>query len=134
MAKKVRRVILIKDTFGEKEIAKIKRYKNYPVLSLTLTKHPGPEFLKLMPGLEELELYRFRQVTKNQSFNKAYSQTLTIAGIASTLSIDDKSTSPGYPHFIDEVAFTEPYHIHKPEIHFLSSQRRIPLEISQIQD
>ena len=57
MTKKVRQVILIKDTFGEKEITKIKRYKNYPALSLTLTKHADLEFLKLMPNLEELELY-----------------------------------------------------------------------------
>lgn len=57
MTKKVRQVILIKDVFGAKEIAKIKRYKNYPVLSLTLTKHPDLEFLKLMPELQVLELY-----------------------------------------------------------------------------
>lgn len=58
MAKKVRQVILIKDVFDTKEIAKIKRYKNYSVLSLWRTKHPDLEFLKLMPGLEELGLYR----------------------------------------------------------------------------
>ncbi len=57
MAKKVRQVILIKGVFGAKEIANIKRYKDYPALSLTLTKHPGLEFLKLMPKLEVLELY-----------------------------------------------------------------------------
>lgn len=57
MTKKVRQIILIKDEFGAKEIAKIKKYRNYPALSLTLTKHADLEFLKLMPNLEVLELY-----------------------------------------------------------------------------
>ncbi len=42
--------------------------------------------------------YEFKQVTKNQGFNKAYSQAFRITGVSNTLTIDAISTSPGYPY------------------------------------
>ncbi|MGC4232924.1 MAG: hypothetical protein QM594_08090 [Niabella sp.] len=53
---------------------------------------------ELYKGNLEGKEYRFQQVTKNQGFNKAYSQTLKIEGISNGLDINAESTSPGYPY------------------------------------
>lgn len=56
---------------------------------------------ELYKGNFEGKEYRFQQVTKNQGFNKAYSQTLKIETVSNVLHIDDKNTSPGYPYSFD---------------------------------
>ena len=56
---------------------------------------------ELNKGSFDGKSYTIQQVTKNQGFNKAYSQTLKIEGIPKTLSIDAESTSPGYPYSFD---------------------------------
>ncbi len=52
----------------------------------------------LYKGDFEGKQYRFKQVTKNQIFNKGYSQELKINGISGALHIDAENTSPGYPY------------------------------------
>jgi len=56
---------------------------------------------ELYNGIFEGKPYAFQQVTKNQGFNKAYSQTLKMEGISNTLHIDAETTSPGYPYSFD---------------------------------
>lgn len=56
---------------------------------------------ELYKGSFEGKAYIFQQVTKNQVFNKAYSQTLNIEGISNTLHIDAETTSAGYPYSFD---------------------------------
>lgn len=56
---------------------------------------------ELYNGNFEEKSYTFQQITKNQGFNKAYSQQLKVDGISKTLSISDKTTSPGYPYSFD---------------------------------
>ena len=56
---------------------------------------------ELYKGNFEGKQYSFQQLTKNQGFNKAYSQALKIESVSATLHIDDKNTSPGYPYSFD---------------------------------
>ncbi|GAB3999619.1 hypothetical protein GCM10028807_50360 [Spirosoma daeguense] len=52
-------------------------------------------------GIADGKSYTFYTHTVNRIFNKAYYQSLQLAGIQKPLPIDDKTTSPGYPYSLE---------------------------------